>query len=354
MDAPEPPPAAPPPEPAPVVAEPPARRRVTRRGLLKLAGGLAGLGVFAEFLRVSAFTNVHTVVPGRVYRTAQLSAARLSKFIAEKGVRTVVNLRGVCKDMSWYVDECHCTLDADISMEDITFSAKRFPAPSELQRLIDVLDHTAYPIVIHCQRGADRTGLAATVVRLLQSDDDLPTARRQLWPRYGHYAVGRTAILDVVFDYYAEWLKARGEGHAPERFRRWVANDYCPGPFRAKLELVGPVTFAPGRGFVVGVRATNTSVEPWRFDTGRMGGVRLRYTVIAESDGTTARRAYVGTVARAVHPGESIEFACGLPPLPAGTYSFHADLLDAQTIEYHHSDFAQYGSEPLASALIVR
>jgi hypothetical protein len=323
---------------------------LSRRTFLKLVGGAVGLGLTAEAVRVIALTNVHTVIPGRVYRTAQLKPDELRAFIVEKGIRTVVNLRGVCADCAWYLGECRTTHDASANQEDITFSAKRFPAPAEMARLIDVLDHTQYPIVLHCQRGADRTGMAATVVRLLQTDTDLASARRQLWPRYGHFAVGRTAVLDAFFDYYAEWLAARGEQHAPDRFRRWVATDYCPGPYRAQLAVIGPTNFAAWRGSVVTVRALNRSIEPWRFAPGRTGGIRLRYTVARDA---YAHRALSGLIERTVHPGEHIDLACGLPPLPAGTYAFTADLLDAQPIELLNTDFVQYGSEPLAATLTV-
>lgn len=343
MDAPDLPP-------TPEVPAPP-RARFTRRRLFKLAGGAAALGLGAEFLRVVAWTNTHTVVPGRVYRTAQLKPEQLQTFIAEKGIRTVVNLRGVCGNMPWYLDECRATHAANVNQEDITFSAKRFPAPAEVQRLIDVLDHTAYPLVFHCQRGADRTGLASTVAVLLQTGADLPEARRQLWPRYGHVGVGRTAVLDAFFDYYAAWLVARGEAHAPDRFRRWVNADYCPGPYRAQLSLLGGTSFPAGRGFRVAVRARNTSVEPWTFTTGR-AGIRLRHT-LTDLSGATLRQAYAGHLARVVPPGASIDLECGVPPLPGGGYLFHADLIDGEPIELLDTAFVQYGSEPLAASLTV-
>jgi hypothetical protein len=314
---------------------------------LKLVGGAVALGFGAEAVRVIALTNVHTVIPGRVYRTAQLKPDELQSLIVKRGIRTVVNLRGVCADSAWYWGECRTTHAANVNQEDITFSAKRFPAPTEMLRFIDVLDHTEYPIVLHCQRGADRTGMAATVVKLLQTSADLASARRQLWPRYGHFAVGRVGVLDAFFDYYAQWLAARGETHAPDRFRRWVANDYCPGPYRAQLSLIGPTTFAAGRGGSVTVRAVNTAVEPWHFAPGRAGGIRLRYTLV---DGEAiVYRAQSGQLARSVHPGEHIDLVCGLPPLPARRYGFLADLLDAQPIELLNTDFAQYGSESLTA-----
>lgn len=335
------------PEPTPAPA-----RRVTRRGLLKLAGGAALAGLAAETARVVLLSNEHTVVPGRVYRTAQLKPDRLAAFIADKGVRTVVNLRGVCSNMAWYLDECRVTNAANVNQEDITLSAKRLPAPSEVRRLVEVLDGTAYPLVLHCQRGADRTGLAATAARLLLTGDSLPAARLQLWPRYGHLAVGRTAVIDKFFDYYAAWLAARGAPHAPDRFRQWVGTDYCPGAYRAKLELLGPTRVAAHRGFALEVRATNTSVEPWDFTPGAAGGFRLRYTLTTAA-GTNVRRAYCGQFARLVRPGGSVVLACGLPPLPPGEYVLNADLLEAQPIELLNSEFVQFGSEPLVAAVRV-
>lgn len=319
---------------------------------MKLAGGAAAAALGAEVLRVTVFTNAHTVVPGRVFRTAQLRPEQLQAFIAEKGIRTVVNLRGVCSNMPWYLGECRTTHAANVNQEDVTFSAKRFPAPAEILRLVDVLDHTAYPIVFHCQRGADRTGVASTVARLLLTGDDLATARRQLWPRYGHLAVGRTAVLDAFFDYYERWLAARGESHGPDRFRHWLANDYCPGPFRARLSVQSPLALSALRGSVVVVRAENVSVEPWHFTPGAAGGVRLQYT-LTDTAGRVLARASCGHLTRTVRPGERIDLACGLPPLAPGPYTLHADLVDAEPIELLNTSFVQYGSEPLMVSLTV-
>jgi hypothetical protein len=320
---------------------------------LRLAGTAAGLGLGWEAVRVLALTNVHTVVPGRVYRTAQLTPDELRAFVAKKGVRTVVNLRGVCSNMPWYLGECGATHAANVSQEDVTLSAKRFPAPSELRRLIEVIDHSAPAIVFHCQRGADRTGLASAAARLLLTNDSLPAARRQLWPRYGHFAVGRTAVLDDFFDYYAAWLAARGEEHAPERFRRWAREDYCPGPYRARLTLLGAPSAPAHRAFTVRVRAENTSVEPWHFTPGGAGGIRLRYSLTA-AGGVVLFRSHAGQFARTVRPGEAIELTCGVPPTLPGAYLLSANLIDAEPIDLLSTAFVQYGSEPLEAAFAIR
>jgi hypothetical protein len=194
--------------------------------------------------------------------------------------------------------------------------------------------------------------MASTVARLLLTADDLPAARRQLWPRYGHFAVGRTAVLDDFFDYYAAWLAARGESHAPDRFRRWAQDDYCPGPYRARLALMSPAAQPAGRGFALAVRAENTSVEPWHFTPGAAGGIRLRYRVTGA--GGAAFEGEAGQFARVVPPGGAVELACGVPPLPAGGYQFTADLFDAEPIPLLNTTFTQHGSEPLDTPLVLR
>ncbi|MBA4067930.1 MAG: hypothetical protein C0501_30355 [Isosphaera sp.] len=344
MDAPDPPAA-------------PGKRRFSRRTLLRLAGWGAAAGVGAEAARVAFGSNEHTVIPGKVYRSAQLSREKLERVIAEKGVRTVVNLRGCCPETDWYQDDARATHARGVSQEDLTFSAKRYPPTGEVVRLVEVVDRAEYPLLLHCARGADRTGMASAVALLLLTDTTPAVARRQLWPRYGHLPVGRTVRLDEFFDFYDAWLAAGNGPHTPDRFRHWVANDYCPGPFRAALEVVSPVPLAvpAGAGFVVTIRATNTAVAPWEFVTGGGGGVHLRYDLRAPGRPPAAPvyRGRAGQFARTVRPGESVELAAGFPPVGPGHYAVWADLIDAEPIDLLDSSFSQYGSEPLVAGLRV-
>jgi protein tyrosine phosphatase (PTP) superfamily phosphohydrolase (DUF442 family) len=336
-------------------APPPKPRRFTRRTLFRLAGAGVLFGLSAEAVRVFALTNKHTVIPGLVYRTAQLDAADLAGFIRAKNIKTVVNLRGPCPDTAWYLGEARATHAAGISQEDLSLSAKRLPAPNEVRRLVDVLDHTEYPIVFHCQRGADRTGLVATSVLLLKTDATLATARRQLWPRYGHVRGGRTVVIDQFFDFYEAWLA--GRPHTPDLFRRWATEEYCPGPYRAKLSLVGaptPPEVPAGRGFTLTIRAENTSIEPWTFHPGAAGGVQLRYYLYTPQ-GVRLFTGHAGRIAATVPPGGHIDLVAGLPPIAEpGRYLVHADLLDTQPIDLLDADFVQYGSEPLLTDVFVK
>src|SRR5438046_594007 len=176
------------------------------RGPLRPAcfGALAGIAlvVTAAVLRVAAGDNVHEVQPRRVYRAAQMSPRRLNEFIRERGIRTVVNLRGYCPDFDWYRDECRVTHDANVSQEDITFSAIRLPSPSEVRRLLDVLDQSEYPILLHCRQGVDRTGLASVMVKLLEPGVSLDAAKRQLGIAFGYVPYNGTENMRRFFALY--------------------------------------------------------------------------------------------------------------------------------------------------------
>ena len=185
-------------------------------------GGAEAYGIFLG-------ANFHRVVPGRVFRSAQLSGTELEQKLQFQGIRTVVNLRGSCDPSPWYLEESRATHRLNVCQEDINFSAGHLPSVSEVRRLVEVLDRTEYPILLHCRRGADRTGMAAVMVLLLQSDASLGQARRQLGLRYGHLAFGRPANLDWFLDLYGEWLQTKGLAHSPALFLCLARTRLLPG-----------------------------------------------------------------------------------------------------------------------------
>src|SRR5207244_460826 len=102
-------------------------------------GASSACGV--EIGRMSFAGNTHTVVPGRLYRAAQMTPDRLARHIERHGIKTVVNLRGR-PFADWYGAECRATQALGVSQEDVVTSANRLPAPQELRRLIEVFDQS--------------------------------------------------------------------------------------------------------------------------------------------------------------------------------------------------------------------
>jgi hypothetical protein len=296
--------------------------------------------------------NFHIVLPGLVYRCAQPSAARLERLVRQRGIRTVVNLRGCCDPLPWYIEECRVTNRLNVSQEDIAFSATRLPSVPTLLQLIDVLDHAEHPVLFHCHKGADRTGLASAIAVLLETDLPLEEARAQLSPRYGHLPLGKTGHMDRFFDLYSEWLAARGLVHAPAVFRRWATEEYCPGECRCAVEVLSPreqPARAPmARPFAFRVRCRNTSVKPWHLRPGSNAGIHAAVQLRRE-DGQLLWDGRGGLFEATVAPGEHVDLTLAVPaPLLPGRYQLWVDMVDEQ-----HAYFMQEGALPLVRTLEV-
>lgn len=337
-------------------------RRMTRRRLARLVLLAVSLVVGVYAFKVFAGWNEHAVIDGVFYRSAQMSGPRLAEVIREKRIRTVLNLRGTAQQVhaervKWYRDEVNVTHAANVSQEDVTLSAGMLPPPAELRRAIDVLDRAEPPVLLHCKQGADRTGLIAAVARLLYTDDTLEQARRQLWPVYGHFPVGRTVAMDEFLDRYEAWLGTRNEPHTPARFREWALTVYTPGPASSHLVWLtpAPTTARVGKSFVLKLRATNTSTEPWEFRPGNYAGIHLLYKVAPDPD-TEAYRGQAGLFRRTVGPGESVDLDLPVPALrKPGRYTVVAELIDARGsgVSIRTSSFVKFGAEPILAQVVV-
>lgn len=318
------------------------------RGSWKVAiaiGCLLGLSLAVawEIGQVTFGRNFHVVIPGRVYRCAQPTAAGLEQAIRKNGIRTVINLRGCGVPLPWYLDETRATHRLDVNQEDVSFSASRLPADTEIRRLVQVLDRTEYPILLHCRQGADRTGLASALVLLLQTDDGLDQARHQLGWRFGHVALERAAHLDRFLNLYAAWLQDWNLSHSRAVFRRWVAEEYCPGECRCRIEpLDAPQRIRRGEPAAQRFRFHNTSLAPWRFRPENNVGIHLAFVFKDAADrGVACGRS--GLIDARVAPGQSIDLTLVLPAIKrTGRYRLLVDLVDEQ-----HCWFFQVGSEPL-------
>lgn len=287
--------------------------------------------------------NWHAVIPGQVYRCAQLSHDQLLDGIQKNGVRTVINLRGTSPDFDWYLGESRATRDADICQEDITFSAYRLPSPDELRRLIDVFDHAEYPLLLHCRQGVDRTGLASALVLLLKTEATPTEARQQLGPRYGHVPIGPTACMLQCLDLYETWLREQGRPHSPNALREWADRGYCPAYLRGRLELVEmPQHLRAGVPAAIRVRAVNTSPLPWHLHPGTETGVHVRFLLFGP-DRKLVHLGRAGQFEATVPPGGGIDLTLALPPLAVpGQHWLLADLADANRFA-----FSQFGNAPL-------
>jgi hypothetical protein len=158
-----------------------------------------------------------------------MSASALNRTLRERGIRTVINLRGPNPDAGWYREELAATLAQGATHVDVPMSSCVWMSHIQLRKLIHVLDTCDYPAIIHCSWGSERTGLTAAIVRLLRPGGTLAEARDELALRYLYVRLGDGRIMAEFLDQYEAWLRARRAEHTPDLFRKWAAEDYRPG-----------------------------------------------------------------------------------------------------------------------------
>jgi protein tyrosine/serine phosphatase len=134
-----------------------------------IARAFPALLVAASFPLFAADANPAPGVPNfhavndHIYRGAQPSAegfANLSKL----GVKTVIDLR---RGSEQEKSEQGAVEHAGMRYVHVPLSGYRAPSDQDMARLLAMLDDsTGWPVFVHCQRGADRTGTVIACYRI--------------------------------------------------------------------------------------------------------------------------------------------------------------------------------------------
>ncbi|GAC1471428.1 MAG: hypothetical protein NVSMB9_17600 [Isosphaeraceae bacterium] len=213
---------------------PPRRFRVRRLALIVVAI-LIPIGV--AFRRPIFQNNFGVIEPGRVYRSAQPRGDWLARLYRERGIGSVLNLRGGSSADDYYNNEVQQTRALGIDFYDLPMNASRRPSRRELLVLIDLFRRCRYPILIHCKSGSDRTGLASALYLMAIAGKEPEQAEREFTLTHGHFNLFGRRLLHAPFLEYNAWLKKRGLSHSRERLLAWLEHDFVspePEPaFRA-------------------------------------------------------------------------------------------------------------------------
>jgi len=112
---------------------------------------------WAQPVELAGVPNLHKVSDS-YYRSAQPSAEGMQQLQA-LGVRTVVNLRAIHSDR----DEIGST---PLGYEHISVKAWHAEDEDVVRFLRIVADPNRQPVLVHCQHGADRTGMMTAIYRI--------------------------------------------------------------------------------------------------------------------------------------------------------------------------------------------
>ena len=142
---------------------------------------------WAQPLAQEGVPNLHVVVTGRLYRSAQPTTEGMRN-IERLGVKTVLNLRAHHSDG----DELDAT---NLGRETIAIDTWALKESDVIRFLQIVTDTNRQPVLVHCQHGADRTGTMCAVYRMAVQGWTREEAIREMTEGgYGYHPLWRNLI----------------------------------------------------------------------------------------------------------------------------------------------------------------
>lgn len=168
--------------------------------------------------------NIHTVLKGEVYRSAELPKKELIKMVKQKQIKTIINLRNAHPKETWYEDEATIAKANGIHLYNVSLPAFDLPTRSQLIYLVDILNKAKPPILIHCRHGSDRTGLASAMVLILKNDSSIDDIEKQTSWRY--LALSPHSVGKLVLPKYAKWLNSQHKLSTAKNFYTWLNTVY--------------------------------------------------------------------------------------------------------------------------------
>lgn len=159
----------------------------------------AALIAGSRYLYLEYQGNFHPITAGEAYRSAQLNPVLLEEYITQYGIKSIINLRGT-NDTPWYHDEIAVSKKMNVQHYDLALSARSTPATQRITDLLNIFETAPRPVLIHCMAGADRSGLAAALWKVVIDKEPKVTASEQLSILYGHVPFGPTQAMDNFFE----------------------------------------------------------------------------------------------------------------------------------------------------------
>jgi protein tyrosine/serine phosphatase len=186
--------------------------------LLKWSGilsSLIGLVLAVYLIAIQLTGNFATVLPGELYRSNQPTAAQITSYAANYGIKTIVNLRGSKPNAAWYRQEVAAVRALGLTLIDFDMSANRELSVDEARQLASLLRDAPKPLLIHCRSGSDRTGLASAIYLSQVANIDKETAEWQLSLRFGHIGIPFVSPAYAMDESWERFEKSFGRAQEP-------------------------------------------------------------------------------------------------------------------------------------------
>lgn len=127
--------------------------------------------------------NFAVLEENKLYRSAQPQYDYEYKWIAEKGIGIIVNLRQEAK-----IDQAHAP-KYGIEVIQIDIKDHHSPRREEAELFMNVVRNTKQPLLFHCEHGRGRTSTFAVLARLAQGwklEDALKEEKEKFGYEFAH------------------------------------------------------------------------------------------------------------------------------------------------------------------------
>jgi len=168
---------------------------------------------------------IRTVIEGRIYRSGQLSENTLKNLIAEKNIKSILNLRGEGDNLEWYTREKKIAEENHVKLYNVGISSNELTECGKLINILDIVLTSERPLLVHCKRGVDRTGMVSALALAIEENPPLSELRKQFSFRYGVLPFSGS-IGPYFFSLYEQWLNKTNKTHDKDNLVYWIRNEY--------------------------------------------------------------------------------------------------------------------------------
>lgn len=184
-----------------------------------------------HFLRLR-FQNLHQI-SDEMWRSNQPSPKQIAEHAAERGIKTILNLRGVSTKGYYLLEKEACEANG-VELVEFQVYSRDTPKIETVLAAKALFDSISYPALMHCKSGADRAGLASVLYMHFRQGLPIAEAVGQLSKKYLHLREGKTGLLDHFFE---EYLAFAETSDIP--FEDWVRTKYNPAEMKAEFLASG-------------------------------------------------------------------------------------------------------------------
>lgn len=170
--------------------------------------------------------NLHEVVPGRLYRSAEMKPGDLKELMKEKGIKSIIDLRMNPKAVpESYFGESEAVESLGASYKHFPLMGSKEMELEQVKNLLSLLDRVETPVLVHCSSGTHRSGLVSAIWLMEKEGVPFNEAKEQLSSKYGFFLTerklkslvsGRWTIDNIL------WRYQEANSRSPIAFREWV------------------------------------------------------------------------------------------------------------------------------------